>query len=65
MRLTDREQETTETARLAQHAAELKKEDAVALSIAGFCLAVVVGDLDDGAALVDRALLLNPNLAVA
>ena len=29
---------------------------------AGFALAYVVGDLDDGAALIDRALLLNPNL---
>ena len=44
---------------------ELGKDDAVALSIAGYVLAYVVGDLDDGAALVDRALVLNPNLAGA
>ena len=32
---------------------------------AGIALAFVVGDLDDGAALIDRALVLNPNLAWA
>ena len=41
------------------------KDDAVALSTGGFALAYVVGDLDDGAALIDRALVLNPNLASA
>ena len=30
---------------------------------AGIALAFVVGDLDDGAAFIDRALVLNPNLA--
>ena len=30
---------------------------------AGIALAYVVGDIDDGAALIDRALVLNPNLA--
>jgi tetratricopeptide (TPR) repeat protein len=32
---------------------------------AGFALAYVVGDLDDGAAFIDQALVLNPNLAWA
>ena len=32
---------------------------------AGIALAFVVGDLDDGAAYIDRALVLNPNLAWA
>jgi tetratricopeptide (TPR) repeat protein len=63
--VTDRAREIAETARLARVAAELGKDDAVALGVAGFCLGVVVGDLDDGAALIDRALVLNPNLAVA
>jgi len=60
-----RGQEVAETARLARRAAELGRDDAVALCMAGVALAFVVGDLDDGAALIDRALLLNPNLAWA
>ena len=62
---TDREQEIAEAERLARRAAELGRDDAVALCAAGSALAVVVGDLDDGAALIDRALALNPNLAWA
>jgi TolB-like protein/class 3 adenylate cyclase/tetratricopeptide (TPR) repeat protein len=62
---TDRERETGETERLARIAARLGANDAVALCQAGFALAFVVGDLDDGAALIDRALVLNPNLATA
>ena len=50
---------------LARRAAELGRDDAVALHTAGIALALVVGDLDDGAALIDRALVLNPNLAGA
>jgi transglutaminase-like putative cysteine protease len=45
---------------------ELGKEDAVALSTGGWALAYVVGDLDDGAAFIDRALALlgrTPTLA--
>ena len=61
----NREQEIAETARLARRAAELGKEDAFALCVAGFCLAVFGGDLDDGAAFIDQALQLNPNLAAA
>ena len=40
-------------------------DDAYALASAGFVLARVVGDLDDGAALIDRALILNANYARA
>jgi TolB-like protein len=63
--MIDREQETAETARLARNAARLGQDDAAALYMAGFALARVVGELDAGAALIDRALLLNPNLASA
>jgi adenylate cyclase len=63
--ITDRAQEITETARLARRAAELGKDDAVALCTAGDALADVVGDLAAGVALTDRALVLNPNLAWA
>jgi TolB-like protein/tetratricopeptide (TPR) repeat protein len=63
--VTDREQEVADAERLARRAGELGKEDAVALSAAGHALVIVVGDIDDGAALIDRALVLNPNLAWA
>jgi adenylate cyclase len=62
---TDRVRQIAETTRLARGAAKLGKDDAVALCNGGFGLAYVVGDLDDGAAMIDRALLLNPNLAAA
>jgi adenylate cyclase len=55
----------TETARLARRAVELGKDDAFALCWAGFSLASVVGELDHGATLIDRALHFNPNLARA
>jgi TolB-like protein len=63
--IIDRAQETAETARLARRAAELGWDDAVALAWGGFALAYVVHDVEVGAALIDRALLLNPNLAEA
>ena len=63
--VTDREQEIAETARLARRAVDLGKDDAAALSASGIALAFVVGDLDDGAAFIDQALALNPNLAAA
>jgi TolB-like protein/Tfp pilus assembly protein PilF len=61
--VTNRTQETAEVARLAQRAAELGQNDAVALGAAGMALSFVVREVDDGAALIDRALALNPNLA--
>jgi tetratricopeptide (TPR) repeat protein len=63
--MTDRKQEIAETARLARRAVELGRNDAAALYAGGIALAYVVGDLDDGAAFIDRALALNPNLAAA
>ncbi len=51
--------------RLAQRAVELGKDDASALAAGGYALASVVRDLELGAALVDRALVLNSNLAEA
>jgi TolB-like protein len=55
----------SEGARLAHRAIELGKDDAVALARGGHALANFVGDLDGGIALIDKALLLNPNLAAA
>jgi tetratricopeptide (TPR) repeat protein len=43
----------------------LGKDDAIALAASGYALAFVVRDLGVGAALIDRALVLNSNLAVA
>jgi TolB-like protein/tetratricopeptide (TPR) repeat protein len=63
--MTDRAREIAETERLARRAAEVGKDDAVALCLGGFGLAYVVGDLAGGAAMIDRALVLNPNLAIA
>ena len=63
--VTNRSYEIAETASLARLAGELGKDDAVALHNAGISLAFVVGELDDGAAYIDRALVLNPNLASA
>ncbi|MGH6714795.1 MAG: adenylate/guanylate cyclase domain-containing protein [Bradyrhizobium sp.] len=63
--VADRERETAEAERLARTAAQFGADDPVALSQAGFALAFVVGALDDGAALIDRALVLNANLAMA
>ncbi|MGA8396341.1 MAG: adenylate/guanylate cyclase domain-containing protein, partial [Pseudolabrys sp.] len=63
--IIDRAQETAETARLARRAAELGWDDAVALAWGGFALAYVVHDVEVAAALIDRALQLNPNLAEA
>ena len=59
------EGEIAETERLARRAAELGKDDAVALSAAGFALAYVVHDVTHGIAFIDRAIALNPNLAWA
>ena len=61
----DRAAEIAETERLARMGAELGRTDAVALAWSGHALAHVVGDIRTGVALVDRALLLNANLAVA
>jgi TolB-like protein len=63
--MVDRPRESAEGARLARRAVELGKDDAVALARSGHALAHLAGDLDSGIALIDRALVLNPNLAAA
>jgi len=62
---SNREAEVAETVRLARQAARLGKDDAVALYTAGIALSYIVGDHDEGKALTDRALALNPNSAWA
>jgi TolB-like protein len=61
----DSEREVAEIKRLARQAVKLGPDDAVALSFSGFALAHCAGELDDGAAFVERSLHLNPNLASA
>jgi TolB-like protein/Flp pilus assembly protein TadD len=63
--MNDRAQENAEGTRLIRRAVELGKDDAVALTRSGHALGHLVGDLDGGITLLDRALMLNPNLAPA
>ena len=56
----DRARDITETARLAAKAAEVGRDEPFALASAGFALANILGDLDAGASLIERALDLNP-----
>ena len=61
----ERDAEIAEGARLARRAVELGKDDAVALARAGHAIAHLTGNLEAGIALLDRARMLNPNLAAA
>jgi TolB-like protein/Tfp pilus assembly protein PilF len=63
--MTDRPREMAEGVRLARRAVELDKSDAVALTRSGHALGHLAGDLSGGIALLDKALVLNPNLAGA
>jgi TolB-like protein len=62
---SDGSTEAAEGARLARRAVELDREDAVALARSGHVYGHLAGDLDSGIALLDRAQILNPNLASA
>ncbi|MFG3591028.1 adenylate/guanylate cyclase domain-containing protein [Bradyrhizobium sp. RDI18] len=62
---TDAAQEIAEARRLARQAIKLDEDDPMVLAGAGQALAFVVGDVKEGAALVSRAISLNPNLAIA
>jgi TolB-like protein/class 3 adenylate cyclase len=61
----DRAKAVSEAERLARRAVELGPDDAVALSGGGYALVFVVHQLNDGAAFIERALALNPNLSWA
>jgi TolB-like protein len=62
---TDPAYDVAEATRLALRAAELGKEDAVALAFGGLTLGYVAGNFEAAVASIDRALALNPNLAAA
>jgi adenylate cyclase len=60
----DRLEEIAEARRFARLAIELGKDDAMALSSAAHVLAYVVADYEASAAAIDRAVVLNSNLAM-
>jgi adenylate cyclase len=63
--MEDPAQEIAEAIHPARRAAELGRDDAVALCWSGIAIAYLGGDLEEGGALIERSLALNPNLAVA
>jgi TolB-like protein len=60
---TDVGREVAEGTRLARRAVQLGQNDAVALAASAHALAHLVRDFDSSIALLDRALVLDPNLA--
>ena len=58
-------QEMPELERLARRAGALANNDAVALYSGGWALVQVPGYVEEGAAMIDRALTLNPNMTSA
>ena len=63
--VSDKTDEIAEVMRLTRRAIELGRDDAIALAASGWALAVIVRDFEQAAALIDRALALNPNSAEA
>jgi TolB-like protein/tetratricopeptide (TPR) repeat protein len=63
--ILDKAWEEAEVRRLASRISVIGHDDAVALCAGGFALAYCTGDLEDGAAMADQAVVLNPNLAIA
>jgi TolB-like protein/Flp pilus assembly protein TadD len=63
--MADSLQEKAEAQRLARRVVDLARDDALALCRCGIALAFLVDDLEASRALVERALALNPNLALA
>ena len=63
--MKDPQQEMPELERLARRAGELANNDAVALYSGGWALVQIPGYVEEGAAMIDRALTLNPNMTSA
>ncbi|WP_420971756.1 adenylate/guanylate cyclase domain-containing protein [Bradyrhizobium sp. B120] len=63
--MADVAMESAETAKQARRAVELGRDDAAVLSRAGYALARVVFEPEEGADLIERALALNPHLSSA
>jgi TolB-like protein/class 3 adenylate cyclase len=62
---TDISDEISETSRLAARAIELDRDDARVLTMAGFGLCYVAGEVEQAAGLLARAIQLDPNLVLA
>jgi TolB-like protein len=62
--IADRDRQSAEATRLARLAADLGKDDALALVCAGITLSFIAGEHEDGKILTERALVLNPNLVL-
>ena len=58
-------EDVSEARRLARRAIELDKDDPWVLALAGNALALFVGEVEEGAALLALAISLDPNLAAA
>jgi adenylate cyclase len=58
-------EDVEEARRLARRAIEIDKDEPTALALAGMTIALFVGEVEDGAALLTRAITLDPNLALA
>ena len=63
--MVDQAEEAAEAVRLARRAIEVGKGDAVALCYAGYALVHAAHELESGAAIIGRAIALNPHLAIA
>jgi adenylate cyclase len=63
--MVDRGHEIAESVHLARRAIEIGSDDAVALTHGGLVLCYMLGELDNCAAYLDRALALNSNFAMA
>ena len=63
--IVDAAQETREAQRLASRALELGKDDPWVIAVAGQTLSFMVGQVEEGAALLSQAISLDPNLAIA
>src|SRR5258706_4778996 len=63
--ITDRPREIAQCVQLAQRAAELGKDDALALAKAAHAISAVGGHVQGGPTLIGRALPLNPHLPAA
>jgi adenylate cyclase len=63
--LTDPASDIREGVRLARRALELGRDEPAILTMVGFGIAYLAGDVETGKAAIDRALFLDPNLASA
>jgi TolB-like protein/Flp pilus assembly protein TadD len=61
----DSPEENAEATAVARRAVEIGSDDAIALCMGGVTLASIALEVDAGDAYIDRALVLNPNLAIA